>query len=292
MRIAALGLGVLFIATANAQSNEQELVQLLAALDTYLPAYEQEVSTVVADERFYQEELRLPRNPRLSTSASTIDTRRSRRLESEVAFMRLPNDGVWFGVRDVRRSNGKPVEAEGTRLVDLLGEATTNLSVQARVIVIASAKHNLGPARTINMPTVPLEFLRPQHRTRFKLQLAGVDRIAGIRTRKVTFMETGRPTVVRGTDGAELAVQGSAWIEPQNGSVWRVEIILRPPDEHPLYAIEAGRLMVQFARDKNLNLLLPKLMTEEFFVAGGQGKGRAEYSNFRRFATAARLLPQ
>ena len=112
-----------------------------------------------------------------------------------------------------------------------------------------------------------------------------------MRTRKVTFLESGRPTVVKGSDGTELAAEGSAWIEP-NGRVWRVEIILRPAGENPMFAIEAGRLSVQFARDDKLDLVLPKVMIEEFYVPGGIGKGRADYSNFRRFTTAARILPQ
>jgi hypothetical protein len=43
---------------------------------------------------------------------------------------------------------------------------------------------------------------------------------------------------------------------------------------------------------QELGLMVPKHMYEEFFVIGGRGTGAATYSNYRRFTTAARLVPQ
>ena len=38
-------------------------------------------------------------------------------------------------------------------------------------------------------------------------------------------------------------------------------------------------------------MMVPKEMIEAFFVAGGRGEGRAKYSNYRRFTTSARIVP-
>jgi hypothetical protein len=37
--------------------------------------------------------------------------------------------------------------------------------------------------------------------------------------------------------------------------------------------------------------VLPKEMTEAFWIRGGVGTGRGKYTNYRRFSTAARLVP-
>ena len=38
--------------------------------------------------------------------------------------------------------------------------------------------------------------------------------------------------------------------------------------------------------------MVPRTMTEVFSVPRGRGEGRATYSNFRRFGTSARIVPQ
>jgi hypothetical protein len=50
---------------------------------------------------------------------------------------------------------------------------------------------------------------------------------------------------------------------------------------------------VEFAEHKNLGLLVPTEMRETFpVVQPAKGTGVAKYSNFRRFQTSARIVPQ
>lgn len=54
-----------------------------------------------------------------------------------------------------------------------------------------------------------------------------------------------------------------------------------------------ARIRVEFERSAKLNLLVPIEMAETFFVEGGEpGTSSARYSNYRRFDTAARIVPQ
>jgi hypothetical protein len=52
-------------------------------------------------------------------------------------------------------------------------------------------------------------------------------------------------------------------------------------------------VQVEFADGPHgLGLLVPVLMREEFHVPRGRGVGVARYSNFRRFETSGRIVPQ
>ena len=53
-----------------------------------------------------------------------------------------------------------------------------------------------------------------------------------------------------------------------------------------------NEIRVDFKDDKNVGMLVPASMTETFFVERGSGTGTATYSNYRRFQTSARLVPQ
>src|SRR5687768_1096300 len=89
---AALGQGGIRDLTPTAGSLEG----ILARMDAYLLEYESQLSSIVADEVFDQKVFY-----RRSTN--------TRRLESEVAFMRLPGEGGWLGFRDVKKVEHQPI---------------------------------------------------------------------------------------------------------------------------------------------------------------------------------------
>lgn len=69
----------------------------LDRLDDYLEKYERELSAVVADEELIQE------------TDGRVTRKLSRRLRSEIAFLRLPGNLEWLGFRSVRSVDGKPL---------------------------------------------------------------------------------------------------------------------------------------------------------------------------------------
>jgi hypothetical protein len=282
-------LAAVFVAAPRAQDAE-DLDVLLAQLGRYLIAYELELSTVIAMERYDQQEIRvayMSRGQRLPVERST-----TRRLESDIAFLRLPGGASWFGVRDVRMVDKKPVTAGEGQLSEILTRlARTGATAEASKIVAASAAYNLGALRTINMPTTLLEILHPAHHVQLAFKLGGKDKIDGVSTTKITFNEFDVPTIINGSDDEPLFIQGTAWVEPGNGRLWRAEMALRRKTGVRGRDLIVNRLRVDFTPHAELKIMVPKEMTEAFFVAGGRGVGRARYSGYRRFTTTARIIP-
>lgn len=262
-----------------------ELDLLLDRLGRYLIAYERELTTVVADERYDQMEV-------LTGRRAVAPVSRMRKLESEVAFLRLPDGSIWFGLRDVRKVDGKSVVANQQRVQELLERLDPKMMEEAAKIVAASAQHNLGGMRTINMPTTPLEVLHPHHHVQFIFKVGGTERIDGTKTTKLEFEEFDEPTIITGTDGGPLFIKGTAWIEPENGRLWRVQLTVNVKLGDRIMRSFENRMRVEFRPHAVLKIMVPQEMQEYFWVPGGRGEGRARYSNFRQFGTSARILPQ
>jgi hypothetical protein len=210
---------------------------------------------------------------------------------AEVLFLRLPGGAVWFGIRDVKSVNGKSVAGASTGLLELLKNPGADALQKAVAIVEASSKHNLGGRRTINMPTVPLEALSLRNHPRYIFKLRGKARVSGVQTEKLEFSEFDEPTLVESATGDPLWTRGTAWIDPATGAIWRAELIIGPdpPATFRRVPLEA-KIRVEFAKDATLDLIVPKEMSESFWIKNGVGYGSGRYSNYRRFSTAARLI--
>jgi hypothetical protein len=267
------------LAVAGLSAQEpMDLDVLLDRLGTYLERYEVELGTLVADEHYVQEERR-----RLRTE--------SRVTEAEVLFLRLPGEAEWFGVRDVKKVNGKRVAGTGIGLVDLLKNPGADALQKAAAIVEASAKYNLGGRRTTNMPTLPLEALSARNHPRYIFKRRGGARVNGVRTERLEFSEFDEPTLVTSVDGKSVWTRGMAWIDPVTGALWRAEINIAPSKPGTLRRPDLeARIRVEFVSDPAMPTLVPKELVENFWIRGGAGYGRGRYSNYRRFTTAARLV--
>ena len=258
--------------------------QLLDRMSAYLQQYEQQLSSVVADERFQQ---RVVYTRAYKNGMPVTDDER-RRLDSEIGFIRLPGGADWLGFRDVRKINGRNLASSASRIVDTLA-ATDNVMAQARAIANASAEHNLGVPRTTNVPTAALEIIHPRNYAAHRFERRGEDTIRKTKVAVIGFSETRRPPLVSGSGGQELISSGRVWIEPSSGTIWRVEWKYAPAVGAP------SGLTVEFAMNDVLGMMVPVEMHETFSVIGGlnaRGDGVAFYSNFRRFGTGGRIVPQ
>jgi hypothetical protein len=282
MRGTAAVVAVIGLTSGLRAAQEHDLDVVLDRLATYLQAYESELSTLVADEHYLQEE----RSTRRGFNNAT------RRTEAEVLFLRLPGEAEWFGVRDVKKVNGKAVKGAGISLAELLKNPGADALEKAATIVEASSQHNLGGRRTINMPTVPLEALSARNHPRYIFKITGKARVGPVQTVRLEFSEFDEPTLVQSTDGRNLWSRGTAWVDPHTGALWRAELIvgLDPPGAFRRTDLES-KIRVEFTKDVTLNLLVPKELAESFWIRAGVGYGNGKYSNYRRFTTAARLVP-
>ncbi len=87
-------------------------------LDAYLSAYEPALSALVAREQMTQTIEAEPTAARLRFGRPTIVEQR--KLESEVAFVQLPGDSGWMGIRVVRKVDGKTVATTADALATVL----------------------------------------------------------------------------------------------------------------------------------------------------------------------------
>ncbi len=251
----------------------------------YLVEYESQLSSVVADERFSQ---------RVDYRSGTRTLRSvTRRLESEVGFIRLPGGAEWLGFRDVRKVDSRVVKTKGMTVGEVLASGK-DIGTQARTIALASSHHHLGLARTVNVPTAPLDVIHPRHLAAMQFAFDELDTIRGKQMIVLSFLETGRPTLVREPpDGKNLVSSGHVWVDAGTGVVWRVDWMY----QHERRLPDAGappRLRVDFEPNAELGIMVPTVMTEVFAVpsSASRGEGRATYSNFKRFGTTARIVPQ
>ena len=271
MKILALALAI-----AAALQAPDDTARVVAKLDAYMAAYEARLSELVADERMAQT---------VRMSARGLSNRRV--LISEVAFIALPNAG-WTGFRHVKSVNNRGV-SKSTRSL----EATLQMPTMdaARALLRDSAAHNLGLARTTNLPNLPLEFLHVRNRHRMAARADGQVMVRGVETTRLVFDEHATPTVIKNpSTDADMPAEVRAWID-QEGRLLRAEVTTftaarKSPYEH--------LVRVEFVESQALGgLLVPSEMYEEFPVQHPYaGTAEATYSNFRKFQTSARLVPQ
>jgi hypothetical protein len=125
-------------------------------MGAYLESYSAQLIAMTADERFEQREVLLLEEHVMGERAERPVPRPYRRLEADVAFVRLPGSDEW---------------------------------VQATAMTAASSRYNLGAPRTTNMPTVPLDLLHPKHRPDLPKELKGTESIRGVKTSRLGFTE-------------------------------------------------------------------------------------------------------
>jgi hypothetical protein len=268
---------VLAASAAAAPQPPATLRDVLARLDAYLATYESTLATLVAEERYSQW---------LEMSASPSRGRQTRTLVSDYALARSPGGHAWTGFRDTYEVDGVPVGDREDRLLALLAEGSASSAQQALRISRDNARHNLGEdvvARTINVPTVALDFIQTRNRPRFAVDRRGEETLNGVVVWVVAFRERERPTLLRTPDGRDRRARGEVRVDPRTGEVHRTDLTW---DGSP-----SGFIVVHYRRDERLGALVPDTMLEEYRGSRGLVTGKATYTNYRRFQTGARVVP-
>lgn len=177
--------------------------------------------------------------------------------------------------RDVFERNGSPVRDREERLSKLFLENRRKAFEQAQAIMEESARYNVGNIRrTINVPTMALDFLTYFHRERFAFTDGGRDEIGRI----LNFTETGRPTYITTTNSRDLPVTGRFWVDEVTGRVERSEL-------HALDPLVEAHITVTYRTDPTSGGWVPERMEESYKRRGdpAEVRGIATYTNFRRF---------
>lgn len=259
--------------------------ELRARLHAYLAQYEPKLSELIADETMAQQ------NVRGDQPNDGDGPPESRTIRSEVAFIALPGSAGWMGFRRVLRVGTDEVEDKQETLLNVLAGGSRDDYFKARMMLADSARYNLGSARTTNLPNLPLEVLHPRHGKRFSVRIAGKQRVSGRSATKLVFVETSTPTLIRAYDNGDMRSIVAAFVDEKTGELLRADVITRDPrDERVAFDYV---ISVVFQLNTQFNLLVPATMHEDFFAGvNRRAWGDAKYSNYRRFQTSARILPQ
>jgi hypothetical protein len=268
--IALTSLLTLTHASAAAASDLSELLRHAAE---YVRRYHETLTTVVAEELYRQSVIRPDQD------------RSVRTLRSEFALVRgAPDEELWLAVRDVVEVDGQPVQGSA-RLNALLRGSRGSLRASARAIAEEQAKYNLGGIyRTINVPTLPLEFLLPDRQPRFRFKDSGTSAAAGVEVRAVNYEERARPTIIRTPNGGDVVARGTLWVDPASGRVLKTELDTPGPRGMRV------NIAVDYALEPRLQMLVPVTMRETYRGRDIEISAVATYSNFRRFEAESRIV--
>lgn len=286
MRRLLLTIAAILAAGVSAIAADPALDRLLAVAGARTLQYEQRFAAVVSDERYEQHAV---------GSAVAVD----RKIESEMAFVWLEQERAWLAVRNVLSVDGRPVENSQERLDRLFGDNAPIGIARLRRLRDEGARFNIGRIRrNFNDPLLPLRFVEPANQRRFKLTLNGRESVNGADATKVAFEETARPTTIQ-DNGRDRPSHGMFWIVSDGGVVrTRLEVGMRDKPDSTI----TGSVIVEYGFDDKLQMIVPKVMREIYMQVTPAGRGVlgavgeriecvARYSNFRRFETSARIIP-
>jgi VWFA-related protein len=285
-----------------AETDAIPLLTVMQRASAYVDTFEQTLSNLVAEERYvqlvkywYGDPPTPGKEPELAwkpgkgeqlSRAAYYATRR-RQLLSDVLLVQPPGQ-MWIGYRDVAEVDGKPVRDRALRIEKLFLSNTSTARAQLQRIADESARHNLGSSRNINIPTFPLQILRPANLGRFEWTTKGQERAPGdpAACTVLGFRETSDPTLVKTNSGRNVPMTGQFCIEPDTGRVWRATLNFRERFENVQGAFE-----VTFRPTTGDTVLLPDRAWEWSLggspLSGDAGtfvEGEATYSNLRRFS--------
>ncbi len=288
-------------APAPRATSDPELAALLERAGRYVVEYETALHDLAAEEEYIQH-VRSGTSPGIAASAirpgmapaGSIggSPRRdepgpeSRRTRADVVFARLAPPFPWATFRDVYEVDGARVRDRDGRLERAFREKPATAVAQAQAILAESARYNIGPERTVNLPTLPLLFLHPANQARFAFERKGGG--SGGAPVEIAFREQKRPTMVRGVPGSsvqaefgrggDLPAEGRFWIDSR-GTVVRSEV---------RFKFDFGgtaTITTTYQAEPSLAMWVPAEMKEKY-EGGGFGAGTdavARYSRFRKF---------
>ncbi len=269
-------------APAVAADREPPLKTVMARAADYTAGYLEALSAIVAEEHYVQHTVaEAAGGPPLPGPGAA-----QRVLRSDfVVVPGLAAGSPWLGVREVLEVDGHPVAGEHGRIEALLREGG-GTAARLRALADAQARFNLGDLyRTINVPTLALEFLLRERQERFRFKRAHDADWHGTRVWTITFSERVRPTLIRTPEGRDVASEGVFWIEPGSGAVLRSELRAGGDPRRGLRSL----ILVSYARNERFDMLLPDDMNEVYVTRRLRIEAHATYGRFRRFETDVRI---
>ena len=257
--------------TEAAVLSQQPAAALEDRLRDYIARFEQEATALVAEEEYVQRRYGLRGG--------------ARRMRSEYVLLKPSDTQPWLGYRDIFEIDGREVRDRDDRLVKVLSGTAADSRERALAMVDEGARFNVGPRRTTNVPTLPIQMLARAHAARFRLHVPrGWERDREV---EIRFTEIVRPTIIRTPEGDSVESRGEMTVRVTDGAILEAAVRFYFRNERTLeMGRESGaRMSVIYGDVPGISVPVPLKMTE--VVAGTEGV--ATYSKYRRFQTTTRI---
>jgi hypothetical protein len=320
--IGAIVVALLALAnTLAAQGGREEpsLQAVMARVGSYVDAYGEKASLIVAVEEYTQH----------------VPHRSARPLQLISEFAIVKASRGWVGYRDVVAVNGEQISDRRDRLLSILTDPSAD-SRLVKKLSDESARFNIGPiSRNFNVPTATLLLFGSANLDRFSFAKKKNQKIDGIETWEIEFKETRTPTLTMTRAGVDVPMFGSLWVVPADGVVVRTRMQMRDfagttaapaqtgaPSQPAVNTTSPAGLRdargfdlelqemkssadfnVTYRRHAEFDMWLPERMTEMYEGPYRPQPGRppvqattnatAKYSQFKQFNTGAKInVPQ
>ena len=199
---------------------------------------------------------------------------RSHAFRSDYVLLSDDSDG-WLVFRDVFEIDRQVVRTREDRLTGAFQQSRDAGIARATAIARASEPFKLGAPGMLDVPMLPLLFVRPENVSHVDFSLGAMKLIDGIRAVELRFRELGRPTIVEAEEGY-LSCSGALWVDPETGRVLRTLL-------HAKGMLTSADVDVTYDADRSLGVRVPSEMKAHYEKAGAATTTRARYSAFRRF---------
>ena len=269
----------LLLAAAVWPQAAQPVDPLIDAAATYVRAYQQQLTAVVADEAYVQEiKAQRPLDRGMP---------RKRRLKSEIFFMFAgPQD--WLAIRDVVELEGHPVPDRQDLRASMSSISSPAVAHQLKKY---SSRFNLGRVvRNFNEPTLGLLVLDDRHRGRFAFERLRTERGKGGELVTFRFTERRPPTLVWNLKLEPVFSSGQITIHAPTGRV--VQTMLNINVE----PVEMT-LTTTYGENTRLGMWVPVRFGEHYRDGTATADStpfevivcEARYANYRRFEVSTRI---
>jgi len=284
-RVARLSLALLavFLLFASPRgtvlAQQPTLEDVLAKAAQYVTAFTDQSRALVCEEAYEHTYYRRMLN---TAGGSERVPQNTRRWVAEKVVLATPADEKagfpWIEFRDIVNLDKKPARDGVSRLPKLLIEPKVPDLTEALQITKESAGQQTGRLeRMVLLPRLPAIFLHAVNQPRFAFTKGGSRTIKGVKTVEIKYQETGRPTLLRATDGGNAPTNGSFWIDPATGAV--LSSFLKNGDSSAVY----DELTITHALDAATSLWLPASLVERMYDSEDEKEidGKGTFTNWR-----------
>ena len=293
MKMLWAGAAALVLLGAPSFAAEETLETVLARAGLYVVRFREELSGIVAEER-YSQDVRQSAGMTTAVDGRGTSPALHRDLVSDIVMVRTPDRYVEF--RDVFQVDGRQVRDREDRLAKLFLTAEAAGDAQIVRINEESARYNIGNIyRNFNTPALALMFLEPEVQPRFKFRRVETKPPTlasrwngGVAARfaapahlwAIEYQEVQKGTLIRRQPGnTDMPARGRFWIEPDTGRVLLSELQVGDP-------LTRATIAVAFVDDPVATVRIPIEMRERYVNGSSRvtTEGTAQYGRLRRFS--------